>query len=213
VLIDLVEVLRCPRAHEESWLVASAHRAVGRQIVDGVLGCPVCYAEYPIRQGAVWFVEPPEARPTTPSPTDTELAIRIAAFLDLALDAPGVAILAGEWGRVTPLLRAAVSTHLIAMNARRDIIADEGISPIYVRSAIPLADASCRGVALDTSHTGTAVLESAARVLRPRGRLVAPAATPLPTGVTELARDGTLWVGERTAPPPKLVTLQPRLDG
>jgi len=42
---ELVDVLRCPRPHEESWLVLAAHRLDGRDIMAGVLGCPVCHAD------------------------------------------------------------------------------------------------------------------------------------------------------------------------
>ncbi|MDF1505354.1 hypothetical protein, partial [Roseisolibacter sp. H3M3-2] len=42
-------------------------------------------------------------------------------------------------------------------------------------------------------------LAAALRAPRHRGRLVAPAAAPLPDGVTELARDDAHWVAERDA--------------
>ena len=45
MFIELVDALRCPVAHAESWLVAAAIRMEARHIVDGTLGCPVCSAE------------------------------------------------------------------------------------------------------------------------------------------------------------------------
>jgi len=53
VFIELVDALRCPRAHEESWLVLAMSRIEGRHIQEGALGCPVCHAEYPIHEGIV----------------------------------------------------------------------------------------------------------------------------------------------------------------
>ena len=40
--IDVAELLRCPVAHEDTWLVARVDRMAGRHIVDGALGCPIC---------------------------------------------------------------------------------------------------------------------------------------------------------------------------
>jgi uncharacterized protein YbaR (Trm112 family) len=211
VFIELVDDLRCPRAHEETWLVASASRTEGRHIMQGTLGCPICRAEYPIREGVVWFGEPKAAAPAPDRafPADPELALRLAAFLDLS-DAQGFALLAGSWGAAAPVLQGVVPTHLVLLNPRPPVAAGDGISVLEIPAGIPLADASCRGVALDDAHADAAHLEAAVRALRARGRLVAPASTPTPAGVTELARDEQLWVAERDAAPPKLVPLQAR---
>lgn len=212
MFIELVDDLRCPRPHEKTWLVASANRTEGRDIIEGTLGCPICRAEYPIREGVVWFREPdqPEAvAPDRPIPGDPELAMRLAAFLDLS-DGQGFALLAGSWGRAAQFLRGVVPTHLVLLNPRPSVAAGDGASVLEIAADIPLADATCRGVALDDAHVDIDHLDDAVRVLRPRGRLVAPASTPTPAGVTELARDGQLWVAERDTSPPKLVSLQSR---
>ncbi|MDQ3996186.1 MAG: hypothetical protein M3303_04125 [Gemmatimonadota bacterium] len=210
MFIDLVDDLRCPRPHEETWLVASSDRTEGRDIVQGTLGCPICRAEYPIRGGVVWFADAPDARPAPPvdsdSAADPELAMRLAAFLDLS-DAQGFALLAGSWASLAPLLRGVAPTHLVVLNPAAPLSAGGGISVLHVANYIPLAAATCRGVALDDAHAGPAYLRDAVHVLRPRGRLVAPASTPTPSGATELARDEHLWVAERDAAPPKLVPL------
>jgi uncharacterized protein YbaR (Trm112 family) len=212
VFIELVDDLRCPRLHDETWLVASTDRTEGRDIMQGTLGCPICRAEYPIRDGVVWFVEP-ERAPAPASdrsmPADPEVAVRLAAFLDLS-DAQGFALLAGSWGSLAQLLRAMVPTHLVLLNPPAPVRAGNGISILHASSRIPLADATCRGVALDDAHVDPAYVHDAVRVLRPRGRLVAPASTPTPAGVTELARDDRLSVAERNAAPPELVSLRPR---
>jgi hypothetical protein len=142
-------------------------------------------------------------------PAEPELAMRLAAFLDLS-DAQGFALLAGSLGRAAPSLRGVVPTHLVLLNPQPPVAAGDGISVLEIAAGIPLADATCRGVALDDAHADAAHVEAAVRVLRPRGRLVAPASTPTPAGVTELARDERLWVAERHAAPPKLVLLQAR---
>jgi hypothetical protein len=211
VLIELVDALRCPRAHDTTWLVASADRTEGRDIMAGTLGCPICHAEYPIRNGVVWF-EPEGASPLphrSGSGLDPHAAIQLAAFLDLS-DPRGFAVLSGSWGAAAPLLVGQVPTHLVVMNPRPHVAAGNGVSVLEISTGIPLADGSCRGVALDAAHADAPHLDAAVRVLQPRGRLVGPAATPMPSGVTELARDDRLWVAERGTAPPRLITLQSR---
>jgi uncharacterized protein YbaR (Trm112 family) len=212
VFIDLVDDLRCPRPHHETWLVAASELTDGRDIIEGTLGCPVCRAEYPIRDGVVWFTEPGEAAAATATSEpdgDPELALRLAAFLDLS-DGPGLAVLAGSWAPAAPLLREVVPTHLVLLNPRPPVPAGNGVSVVQALAGIPLANGSCRGVALDDANADAIRLGAATRVLAPRGRLVAPAPTPAPDGVTELVRDAQVWVAERTVPPPRLVSLQPR---
>jgi uncharacterized protein YbaR (Trm112 family) len=212
VLIDLVDDLRCPRLHEETWLVASTSRTEGRDIIEGVLGCPICHAEYAIRDGVVWFVERGEsvAAPDDLTPVaDSDLALRLAALLDLS-EAQGFGLLVGSWGTVAPLLRGVVPTHFVLLNPWPTVAAGDGISVLQAAPGIPLADATCRGVALDDRHADGVYLDGASRVLRPRGRLVAPTSSPTPTGFAELARDDRVWVAERGAAPPQVVPIRGR---
>jgi hypothetical protein len=61
VFIPLVDSLRCIAGHEETWLVASIERSDERDIRRGFLGCPICFAEYPIRDGIAYFGVDPAA--------------------------------------------------------------------------------------------------------------------------------------------------------
>lgn len=209
MFIGLVDDLRCPRPHDETWLVASAVRTEGRDILEGTLGCPICHAEYPIHHGAVLFddVEPSAGEPAPGG--DAGLAMRLAALLDLS-DSRGFGVLCGVYAPLAGLLRGVVPPHLIALNLTPAVTMGEGVSTLIIREGIPLAGATCRGVALDAAHADAAHVEAAVRVLQPRGRLVAPAATPLPPGVSEMARDDQFWVAERSAAPPRLVALRGR---
>lgn len=212
MLIELVDDLRCPRQHEETWLVASADHTDNRDIIDGTLGCPICHAEYPIREGVVRFGDPKVtgvAQDDDGRRIDHDLAMRLAAFLDLT-DGQGFALLAGSWGPAAPLLRQVTPARFVVLNPNPAVAAVHGISVLEIAAGIPLADATCRGVALDESHADEVHLEAAVRVLRPVGRLVAPASTPTPTGVVELARDAQLWVAERRPAPPRLVGIRQR---
>lgn len=59
MLLELTEVLRCPRDHEESFVVCVAYASEGRHVVRGVVGCPHCQAEFPIREGILDLTERP----------------------------------------------------------------------------------------------------------------------------------------------------------
>src|SRR6476661_835620 len=113
MFIELMDALRCPVPHEDSWLVASATRMEARHIVEGVLGCPVCHAEFPVHRGVVDF----RRGGTSPAPhgesmRDATQAMRLAAFLALS-DATGFAVLLDAWGAQAPALRELVDTPLI----------------------------------------------------------------------------------------------------
>ena len=189
--------------------MASAVRMEGRDILEGTLGCPICHAEYAIRGGTVWFDDSQPADVRRSEQADASLAMRLAAFLDLS-DTPGFAVFSGTYGQLAEVLRGVVPPHLIALNAVPPVASGDGLSALVIHAGIPLADATCRGVALDAAHADSAHVDDAVRVLQPRGRLVAPSTTALPHGVAEIARDEELWVAERTATPPKLVTLRGR---
>jgi uncharacterized protein YbaR (Trm112 family) len=197
VFIELVSALRCPAPHEETWLVAASARMAGRRIVEGVLGCPVCHAEYAIRDGVAHFAEvagPPDDVPAPP--VDEAEVMRAAALLDLA--APGgLVILGGRWDAFATPLAELTDARFLLVNPVVRVPPSEQTSAVRAGDRLPVAPASARAVALDAATASDARLTSAVRVLRPAGRLVAPAACALPAGVTELARDDRHWVAER----------------
>src|SRR5450756_1712458 len=106
--IEFIDLLRCPVAHEDSWLVAAVTRMDGRIVLEGKLGCPVCNASYAVRDGAALL----QADTIRDAPrgvaqsgneleddvNDVNAATRVAAFLELTR--PGsLALLAGTWAR------------------------------------------------------------------------------------------------------------------
>lgn len=207
MFIELVDALRCPSPHEESWLVVSADRMVARHIVDGTLGCPVCRAEYPIRSGVVDFRRGATV-PMSPSvPADAGQAIRLAAFLDLS-DALGFAVLVGQQGSHALILRGEVETPLVLVDPPEGVEGEPGISVIRCDGELPLAAGAARGVAIDAGSAALAA--SAVRATRVKGRVVAPVTVPVPAGVRELARDDREWVGERATNDSPLITLHVR---
>lgn len=213
MFIELVDALRCPVPHEESWLVAAADRLESRHIVEGTLGCPVCHASYPVRRGVADF----RARRGTPHSADGAAAappladpaeaLRLAAFLELS-DATGFAVLMGAWGGHTAGVRALAETPLLLVDPPRGTEGEPGVSVLRSDGALPLAAGGARAAAVDAS--GAERVASAVRATRVSGRLVGPADLALPAGVRELARDERVWVAEREAPASPLVTLQAR---
>jgi hypothetical protein len=207
MFIELVDALRCPNPHEESWLVASAQRMEARHIVDGTLGCPVCHAEYSVRGGVVDFRRAGRPVPAATALPDAEQATRLAAFLDLS-DATGFAVLMGEHAVHAPLLGAVTGTPLMLVDPPAGMEGAPGVSVLRCDEELPLAAGAARGVAIDGGSARR--IGSAVRAARANGRLVGPASMPLPPGVRELARDDTQWVGEREASASPLVTLHVR---
>ncbi len=207
MFIELVDALRCPVPHGESWLVAAAVRMESRHIVAGTLGCPVCSAEYPIRDGVVDFRRVASSALAARGPSSADDAMRIAALLDLS-DAQGFAVLLGGWGSHAAELTSVAEVPLVLIDPPIDVAGSPGISVVRCDGPLPLADGAARAMAMDA---GDAVrVDSAVRATRATGRILAPVSVGVPDGVRELARDDHAWVGERAASPSPLVTLHVR---
>jgi uncharacterized protein YbaR (Trm112 family) len=206
MLIELLSFLRCAMPHADSPLVVVATRTAGRRVVDGTLGCPVCGAEYPIRDGAAWFGEGEPARATTgPASTGPDETMRLAALLALN-ERGGVCVLGGSWGALAAELAELVAVQLMLVSPPAEI---SGWSTLYgTGDALPLAPGGAQGVAID--RTSGVLADAGARALRARGRLVAPSGTPLPATITLLARDERHWVGERTPDLSPISLITPR---
>lgn len=196
MFIELVDTLRCVNPHEDNWLVGSFDRIEGRRIITGTLGCPSCGASYPIRDGVAWIGAAPGASlPDEREPDDIEAeAMRLAALLDLR--DPGTrAVVAGTLGHAAHAVVAMTQAELLLLDPPASVRAGDGVSIVRGGGTVPLASASMAGVALDARTTPA--IASAVQVVRDKGRLLAPASTPVPEEIRVLARDARHWVGER----------------
>jgi uncharacterized protein YbaR (Trm112 family) len=199
VLTELIDVLRCPNLHEDSWLVATSTRTESRHIVEGRLGCPVCKATFDIREGEVLFTSGTVLRATRV--LDDESAFRLAAQLHL-VDAPQPILLIGSWSRaVAPLRRIVPNVTMFVGDSVTVLAPDERVSLLRMPlHTLPLATGSVRGVALDAAHASADHLASAARIVAASGRLVAPAGTVMDQATWRvLASDTDVIVAERLA--------------
>ncbi|GLC26075.1 hypothetical protein [Roseisolibacter agri] len=201
MFIDLVDALRCPRPHDATWLVAAALETRGRCLVRGTLGCPVCEAEFAIAGGVALFDgagdAPRAADATSPAGDPAELAMRLAALLDLTTPG-GIVAVGGAWEPALDPLLDVTDLHALVVEPVGQWVPREPFGAMR-GDGLPVAAGALRGVALDARTASADRVAAAVRALRPRGRLVAPAATPVPDGVRELARDERHWVGERGA--------------
>lgn len=124
--------------------------------------------------------------------------MRAAAFLNAT--ERSTLVLAGEWATHAHAVTELLPLRLFALDPASRIDESEHVALLSSSQGIPLAHATIDGVALDHTTATPVNLETAVAVLKPRGRLVAPAAAALPSNVTELARDEQYWVAE-TSPP------------
>jgi hypothetical protein len=89
--------------------------------------------------------------------------------------------------------------------SREHPLRSERVAEIRAQSRVPLAAKSLDGIALDAEHSIQEMLVEAARLLRPRGRLLAGPSARLSPQFRELARDAHHVIAEYIG---ELVTLR-----
>jgi uncharacterized protein YbaR (Trm112 family) len=193
--IEFIDLLRCPNLHEDSWLVAAFYRLDGRSVVEGKLGCPVCGAEFLIQDGVAVFDDVrPQVQFASPDERASDGTL-IAALLDLSR--PGMlALLAGECARDAEAVSELTGARIVALNSPGRVFGSDGVAQVRARSPIPLAAQSLNAIALDETHATSTMLAEAARLLRPRGRLLLRGDAELSQQFHELARDSNQVVAE-----------------
>jgi hypothetical protein len=207
VFIELIDLLRCTRPHDETWLVASFSKVNHRFVEEAKLGCPSCSAEYWIRGGVADFsgeVILPECEDERKAASHRreELATRAGAYLD-ATEPGATVVLGGLWAYAAQELSEMAGIRVIAINAPSEVKESETVGLVRVGSEIPLAAGSVLGVALDAWFPAN-IVESAVRVVRPGGRIVGPAAIKTPSELAVLAHDDKYWVAQKA---PEVVTI------
>lgn len=190
MFIELIDLLRCTRPHEDSWLVATFQELRERHVRTGLLSCPVCGARYEIVDGtAIFGGVAPATVPAAPQSEDD--GVRVAAFLNLL--EPGVVLLEGAWAGAASTLTRLGST-VIALNAPAP--AEQArVSRVQSHGIVPLARECLDGIALASDDPQ--LVDSGARALKTGARMVAPSGARVPAGMTELARDGRQWIAVR----------------
>ncbi|MCC6243140.1 MAG: hypothetical protein IT353_09880 [Gemmatimonadaceae bacterium] len=202
--VELAEILRCPEPHEAAALIALASAREHGVLTSGVLGCPLCGAEYSLEGGAVSFLRSRETPTSVPLDVDAshesdELSMRVAALLQLDYVALPVvhAALMGTYARSARALAQLSSVHIVAINAHASDFQHVDALWLGHELRLPFGDDALVAAAVDASHAS--YLADAVRVVRPGGRVIAPVTLPAPAGCRELARDDREWVAEVVA--------------
>ena len=205
--IELTEMLRCPEAHEEAFLVMSTGEMLGRMVRSGILGCPVCRKEYPIMKGIVDFsasgmrdagsVAAPETHPASPIPHPVD-SQTLQALLDLSGPGGYVVLVGSAAGHAVGLAALMGGIHFVGVNPPPDTEELPVLSLVRCDTMIPLRPAVARSVVVGSDRASASWLSEARRVLlRGRRLVIEDEATSVPEGVTKLASGHGLWVGEK----------------
>ncbi|MEA2762767.1 MAG: hypothetical protein QOD47_2051 [Gemmatimonadaceae bacterium] len=207
MFIELLDLLRCVRPHDETWLVASFNKVSHRFVEEARLGCPSCSAEYWIRDGVADFSEGViladcEDERRAANHGREELATRAGAYLE-ATEPGATIVLGGLWAYAAQELSEMAEVRVIAVNAPTEVEESETVALVRAGSEIPLASGSVLGVAFDAWFPAK-IVESAVRVVRPGGRIVGPVAIRAPSDLSILAHDDKYWVAQKA---PEIVTI------
>jgi uncharacterized protein YbaR (Trm112 family) len=210
--IELTEMLRCPELHEPLPLVLSTGEMLGRMVRSGLVGCPTCRREYPIREGIVDFtgrgergaVGPGDGRPSRhrreplPAPRSRDYVQTLQALLDLS-GPGGIVVLVGAASRYAEGLAALMGgIHFVGINGPKDVEELPVLSLLRIDRHIPLRDAMARGVVVGADVARDPWLAEGVRVLLHGRRLVVEDEGATPAGTRTLASGEGLFVGERT---------------
>lgn len=203
-------MLRCPEAHREEMLVLSTGEMRARMVRTGLIGCPVCHKEYPISRGIVNFrrsrervtkdeiagPSPSAYRP--PSPLPAADATTLQALLELS-GPGGYVVLVGAAARQAPRLGGLMEgIHFVGINPPPDMEEQPTLSLLYANEKVPLRTAVARGVVVGADLATSPWLVEAHRVLLRGRRFVVENEEPeLPIGLSKLAAENGLWVGEK----------------
>jgi uncharacterized protein YbaR (Trm112 family) len=195
--IELIDLLRCPRDHEETWMVAAFTRMDGRFVIEGKLGCPVCSSSYVISNGIADLRVESSASPKKENPAseNSDAAMRLAALLNLTR--PGaLAILDGDSAGHAHEVSEIGQCRVIALNPASQVEDSERVATVLADARIPFASSSVYGIAMSDDRLSNDI----SRVLQAGSRAVLPAGTNLPGGLNELARDDQSVVAEFVGP-------------
>lgn len=200
MFIELIDLLRCVNAHDDTWLVASFETVSNRFVLEASLGCPSCSAHYPIHEGIADFsagaaVTSCETERAAASHRREELATRAGAYLE-ATEPGATIVLGGVWAYAARELSEMAEVRVLALNPPDEVKESQTVALLRVGSEIPVAPESVLGVALDAWFPAK-IVASAVRAVRPGGRIVGPVEIPAPPELSVLAHDDTYWVAEK----------------
>lgn len=196
--IELTEMLRCPEAHEEGFLVMSTGEMLGRMVRSGMLGCPVCGKEYPIVRGVAHFSGKGKGEAGNVQDDRATIPATLQALLDLSGPGGYVLLLGCAARHAVGLAGLMGGIHFVGVNAPDDVEELPVLSLLACEAMIPLRQTVARAAVVGRDRLGARWLAEARRVLLPGRRLVIESeSVTAPPGLTQLALGHGLFVGER----------------
>lgn len=191
--VSLTDVLTCPHCGPGNALILLPDEVADRRVVTGVLGCASCRRQYPINAAVADFAAGAGdgAAADEPDAAAVDVAAgaqRLGGLLGLGAGS-GVVLLAAPSAGLGPALASMLeSVEVVTMSVVEPAAPGDdpagsesdpssparggaaGVSQVRVAGGLPFQDGSLRGVALGDATAG--LLEEAARVLGPGGRLL-----------------------------------------
>jgi hypothetical protein len=194
MFIELTDHLRCPRQHDEAYLILLPDRVENREVKRGRLGCPVCGWETGFTDGVVDFGG---GGPATHPTALTVDAVR--TFLGLSGPGGFAAMIGGPASLAPELSEHQRGVALVLVNPPAGTPAAPP-SSIVRAGRLPLKAASMRGIVVGQDYSGDVdwIRDAVAAVL-PGLRVVVEGRPPELPGVEVLAETTGLWVGRRSA--------------
>ncbi len=195
MFIELTDHLRCIADHPESFLVLIPDAMNDRRVVTGVLGCPVCQAEYRIRDGIAELGAPPQHPRRRAGGAEVPDAAGLHAFL--GLEGPGGYLaLLGEAAGVAEALAALLpGIHLVAVNPVGSIAPSPAITVLRAQR-MPLKAKSLRGVVVGAPLAADpGWSEQSIRAVLPGLRAAGEGPVPAVEGFELLGTAAGWWVG------------------
>ena len=192
------------------WEASGSESVAARDRINSGFGGQSGYALMVVVHGS-GNLQPAVAKTTKILQADERVAS--VATPQVSADGRTIVLRAGATARPTVMVQAADDlkgklSHLSGEGVSVSLTGAPGMSVLRCDGEIPLAAGAARAMAIDDADSARVV--SAVHATRANGRVLAPVSVELPPGVRELARDTTVWVGERERVPPPLVTLHVR---
>lgn len=193
MFIELTDHLRCPAPHDESFLVLLPDEVVQRQVRSGTLGCPICNATYPIKDGIVRFGASSDratARPSAAPPVQG-----LAAFLGLSGPGGYVGLVGDVASLARELTSAVPGVHFLGVNAPAGTEGSDRVS-LAESPQIPVKARQLRGVVLGSGYgSDPEWIAEGVRVVLPGLRVVGAGPAPERPELQVLAAAEGWWVG------------------
>ena len=193
MFIELTDHLRCPANHPEAYLVLLPDQVVGRDVVAGHLGCPICGWNTDFTAGVVDF-----GGGGPPSGSTRLSADAIEAFLGLSGPGGYAAVCGAATSAIPELTTALPGVRFVAVNPPPGRSGELPAS-VLRGARLPLKTGSMRGVVLDDAlGSDESWVREAIRVTLPGLRVIGEGPAPGVDGLEILATGGGAWVARKS---------------